>query len=62
MKNKKIPSGKYCYEIEDIKYKKFPMIKTKNCPYYVFLSGEEGHCEKLNIEINDCCKECGINE
>lgn len=62
MKNQEIPSGEHCYQIEDVKCKRFSMAKTKNCPYYKIALNDKGYCEKLDKEINSWCKECNINE
>jgi hypothetical protein len=67
---KNIPYGDYCYTIKEIiKDNKHGIrIKTKLCPYYIYLDDGKSKCLLMNINsdedflIEDQLKICGINE
>lgn len=65
-----IPCGNYCYTIvEVISYNKYSVrMKTKLCPYYVYLDEGKSKCLLMNVSsdddflIDDQVKICGVNE
>lgn len=65
-----IPCGNYCYTIIDIiSYDKYAArMKTKLCPYYVYLDEGKSKCLLMNVDseedfgLDEHLKICGINE
>jgi hypothetical protein len=58
-----IPHGFYCYDIKSITLTdKGHRINTIPCPYYKHINGIIGMCSFLDVEIDDQCKLCSINE
>lgn len=64
-----IPRGEYCYTLLGVEHRfdGLPVIKTKPCPYFAFISGEAGaYCAftgaKGDVLLADSCKVCGQNE
>lgn len=59
----KIPEGLYCYTIFEREI--FDNVSfIKPYPYFKHIQKKDyniGFCELLNKEIDDQCKECGIN-
>ena len=65
-----IPYGLYCYTIKEIVEDKIygVRIRTKLCPYYVYLDEGKKKCLLMNVDsdedflIDDQVKICGYNE
>jgi len=65
-----IPYGLYCYTIKEIVEDKIygVRIRTKLCPYYVYLDEGKSKCLLMNVDsdedflIDDQVKICGYNE